>query len=91
MAANEAKADRADTADVYEQLRELREQVEALMRERVPPILSEAVDQAKDAVRHVGDMAHEQTEPLARQVREKPLTAMLIAVAAGFLLGRITR
>jgi hypothetical protein len=37
--------------DALEQIRELREQMEALLRERVPPIITEAANEAKDAVR----------------------------------------
>jgi ElaB/YqjD/DUF883 family membrane-anchored ribosome-binding protein len=91
MAASEAKPDRTDESSAHEQLRELREQVETLMRERVRPVLAEAAEQAQDAAREVRDMAREKSDALANCVREKPLTTVLLAVAAGYLLGRFTR
>ena len=91
MDATEAKAGRAGTADAHEQIRELREQVEKLMRERVTPVLSEAAGRAQDAARKVGDVAHDQTEALTKQVQERPLTSILIAAAAGYLIGRFSR
>jgi ElaB/YqjD/DUF883 family membrane-anchored ribosome-binding protein len=91
MAATEAKAGGVGESDAYEQIRELREQVEALMNDRIKPAVSDAIGRAGDAVKHVNDMAHDQSDALAKQVREKPLTSLLIAAAAGYLLGRITR
>jgi ElaB/YqjD/DUF883 family membrane-anchored ribosome-binding protein len=91
MDAVETKAGRTGNADAHDQIRELREQVEALMRERVTPILSEAAGRAQDAARHVGDLAHDQTEAVAKRVQERPLTSILIAAAAGYIVGRITR
>ena len=78
-------------SDANHQLRELREQVEALMRDRITPAVTDAIGRAGDAARQVGDMAQDKSDALAKQVRERPLTSLLIVGAAGFLLGRITR
>jgi ElaB/YqjD/DUF883 family membrane-anchored ribosome-binding protein len=91
MDSTDTYADRAHKADAEEQIRELREQVEALMRDRVTPVVADAVGRAGETVRQVTDSVTDKTDALAAQVRDKPLTAMAIAIAAGFLIGRITR
>jgi ElaB/YqjD/DUF883 family membrane-anchored ribosome-binding protein len=91
MAATEAKADRAGESSAHEQIRELREQVEALMRDRITPAVTDAIDRAGDAVHRVGDMAHDKREALSKNVREQPLTSILIAAAVGYIIGRLTR
>ena len=78
-------------ANAQEQIRQLRSQVDSLMRERVTPMLSDAAGRAQDAARHAQDMAADQVEALSGQVREMPMTAILIAAAAGFLVGRLAR
>ena len=91
MAATEARTDRNGAADTHEQIRDLREQVEALMRERVTPVLTGAADRAEAVAHRIGDMAHDKTDAVARRVQEAPLTALLIAAAAGYIIGRVTR
>jgi ElaB/YqjD/DUF883 family membrane-anchored ribosome-binding protein len=78
-------------SDAREQLRQLRDQVESLMRERVSPALSDAAARAQNTARQAREMADEQTEALAKQVRDRPIAAVLIAAAAGYLIGRATR
>ncbi len=78
-------------ADAREQIRQLRDQVDGLMRERAGPALSGAASRAQDAARHARDVASEQTEALSSRVREMPIAAVLIAAAAGYLIGRLTR
>ena len=87
----DATETRTGKADTHQEIRELREQVEALMRERVTPILSEAAGRAQHAARQVGDIAQHQTEAVSNKVREWPLTSVLIAAAVGYVVGRITR
>ncbi len=77
--------------DALEQIRELRGQLEALLRERVPPIITEAANEAKDAMRQAGGYVRDETEAVAAKVRERPLTWLIVAASAGYLLGRITR
>jgi len=78
-------------ADAKEQIRQLRDQVDTLMRERVTPALSDAAGRAQDAARHARKAAEDQAEAFSTKVREMPITAVLIAVGAGFLIGRLTR
>jgi ElaB/YqjD/DUF883 family membrane-anchored ribosome-binding protein len=79
------------TADAKAQIKQLRDQVDALMRERVSPMIADAAGRAQDAARHAQDIAHDQVENLSGRVRETPITAVLIAAAVGFLIGRIAR
>lgn len=69
--------------DILSQLTALRDQVSQLA-DRAAPALRDAAGRAQDTVR-------QQSETVAAQVRERPLGAVLIAAAAGYLLGRITR
>ena len=69
-----------EAEDAAAQIARLREQVEALMRERVRPVVAEAAD-----------AMHEHAEAVAGRVREQPLLAVLIAAAVGYVLGRATR
>jgi ElaB/YqjD/DUF883 family membrane-anchored ribosome-binding protein len=78
-------------AEAHAQIRQLRDQVDALMRERVTPALSEAAGRAQDAARHAREAAEHQAEAFSSKVREMPITAVLIAMGAGFLIGRLTR
>ncbi len=87
----DTEAGRIVEPDALEQIRELREQMEALLRERVPPIITEAANEAKDAVRQASGYVRDETEAVAAKVRERPLTWLIVAAGAGYLLGRITR
>ena len=78
-------------ADAQEQIAQLRKQVETLMNERVTPALADAADRASAAARSATDMARDQASAVSGRVREQPLMAILIAGAAGFLIGRLFR
>ncbi len=78
-------------ADAREQIRQLREQVDTLMRERVPNLASDVAGRAQAAAKQARDMAQEQTEALSERVREMPIASVLIAAAAGYLIGRLSR
>lgn len=81
-----------DTAqDAKEQIAQLREQVQSLMSERVTPVLANAAGRAEEYAHQARDMANDQTEMLSEKIRESPVVAILIAVGAGYLLGRIAR
>jgi ElaB/YqjD/DUF883 family membrane-anchored ribosome-binding protein len=86
-------ADRiGDTAgDARDQIRQLRDQVDSLMRERVTPMISDAAGRAQDAARQARSMAEDQAEAFSGRVKERPITAVLIAAAAGYLIGRLSR
>ena len=77
--------------DAQAQIRQLRDQVDSLMRERVGPTMSGLGERAQDAARQARDMAHDQTEALSSRVREMPIASILIAAAAGYLIGRLSR
>jgi ElaB/YqjD/DUF883 family membrane-anchored ribosome-binding protein len=78
-------------AEAQAQIRQLRDQVDALMRERVTPALSDAAGRAQEAARQAREAAEHQAEAFQSKVREMPITAVLIAMGAGFLIGRLTR
>lgn len=81
-----------DTAqDAREQIAQLKEQVQSLMNDRVSPALSNAAGQAQEYARKAYDTASGQTEMLSEKVRDQPVAALLLAAAAGYLLGRIAR
>ena len=75
-------ADKDD--DPLSQIARLRQQLDALMRDKAIPAAETAVNEAANAMRG-------QAEALATTVRAQPLTAILIAAAIGFLLGRAAR
>jgi len=77
--------------DATAQIARLREQVEALMKERVTPVLAEAAGRAETAMYGAAGVVRDQAEAVSGRVREAPLTAVLIAAAIGFLLGRAMR
>lgn len=81
----------SDTEDTTAQIARLREQVEALMKDRVTPALTDAAGRAKSAVYSAAGAVHEQAEAVSDKVREQPLLAVLIAAAIGYVLGRATR
>ena len=73
--------------DTTEQLARLREQVEALMRDRVTPALTEVAGRAESAMGAV----RTQADAVSGRVRDQPLSAVLVAAAIGFALGRVLR
>jgi ElaB/YqjD/DUF883 family membrane-anchored ribosome-binding protein len=79
------------SSDANTQLRELRGQVDQLMRERVSPMVSEAADRAQDYAKQAGEFSREKAEAFSSQVREMPIAAVLVAAAAGYLIGRLAR
>jgi ElaB/YqjD/DUF883 family membrane-anchored ribosome-binding protein len=99
MPVAEARVGRTpEESSALEQIRELREQVETLVRERARSMMSgaadrasEAVHRAEDAARRMGSLAQDQTEVLSKTVQDRPLTSVLIAAAAGYLVGRLMR
>jgi hypothetical protein len=79
------------TGDAAEQIARLREQVETLMRDRVSPAVAAAAERAQSAMHGAADTMREQVETLSGKVREQPVLAIVIALAAGYVLGRATR
>ena len=80
-----------DMEQTNDQIARLRAQVEALMKDRVTPAVTEAAGRAESAVYGAADAVRGQAEAMSGRVREQPLLAVLIAAAVGFALGRISR
>lgn len=79
------------SSDANEQIRELRDQVDHLMRQRITPAVSDAAGRAQDYARQASDFSREQAQAFSSQVREMPIASVLVAAAAGYLLGRLAR
>jgi ElaB/YqjD/DUF883 family membrane-anchored ribosome-binding protein len=79
------------TEDATTQIARLREQVEALMKDRVTPAVADAAGRAESAVYTAAGAVRDQADAVSGRVREQPLLAVLIAAAAGYVLGRATR
>ncbi|HEY0910830.1 MAG TPA: hypothetical protein VGD75_11420 [Bradyrhizobium sp.] len=79
------------TGDAREQIRQLRDQVDTLMRDRVRPMVADAAERASDAATKARDIAEDQIDAWSDRVSDHPITSVLLAAVAGYLLGRITR
>ncbi|MGA8197042.1 MAG: hypothetical protein WB902_27190 [Acetobacteraceae bacterium] len=77
--------------DATSQIARLREQVEALMKDRVTPAVTEAAGRAEAAMYGAAGKVRDQAEVVSGRVREQPLLAILIAAGVGYVLGRVTR
>ena len=77
-----------DADDPMAQIARLREQVETLMRDKVAPRVNELAEQADASAHDASAALRDRAESLAAHVRAQPLTAILLAAAAGFILGR---
>ena len=75
--------------DAKDELAKLRAQVERLMEERVTPALAGAADQVSDYASRARETIEDQADAISDTVRERPLTAVAIAAAAGYLIGRL--
>jgi ElaB/YqjD/DUF883 family membrane-anchored ribosome-binding protein len=74
-----------------DQIARLRSQVEALMRDRVTPMVTNAAGRAEAALHSASDSVRGQADALSGQVRQQPLAAIAVAAGVGFLIGRIIR
>jgi ElaB/YqjD/DUF883 family membrane-anchored ribosome-binding protein len=61
------------------------------LRGRAGAALGRAGKEAGKLAEDARDLARHETEALARQVQERPLLALAIAGAVGFLIGRLAR
>lgn len=87
---NQAEAGAARVGeDAKDELAKLRAQVERLMEERVTPALAGAADQVSDYAHRVRETIEDQADAISDTVRERPLTTVAIAAAAGYLIGRL--
>ena len=77
--------------DAHAQITALRNQVNSLVGDRVTPALHDAVDRAQSATKQATDYTREQADVVAEQVRGRPLVAIALAGAVGYVLGRFVR
>ena len=77
--------------DAQAQIARLREQVEALMKDRVTPAVTDFAGRAEDAYANASDVVRDQAKAVSGQVREKPLVALAIAAGIGWIIGRVMR
>lgn len=77
--------------DAQEEIRDLRARLDALLADRVEPALHAAAAQAGDAAEHVRQAISDNADQVAAFVRQRPLTALAVALAAGYVLARVTR
>ena len=86
-------ADNATTAinSAEDQIARLRSQVEALMKDRVTPYVTDAAGRAEAALHSASGAVRGQADALSGQVRKQPLISLVVAAGVGFLVGRIIR
>jgi ElaB/YqjD/DUF883 family membrane-anchored ribosome-binding protein len=77
--------------DPVDQIAHLRAQVEALMKDRVTPAVTDMAGRAENVVNSAATMVRDQAQTLSGHVREQPLMAVLVATGIGYLLGRLVR
>ena len=77
--------------DAKAELAQLRAQVESLMKERVNPMLSGIANQAEAAAHQASAEMRHQAARVSDAVQEKPIAALAIAAAAGFVLAQLMR
>ncbi len=67
----------------------LRNQVETLTQDRITPAVTDFASKAGSAVSTATDAVRGQAQVVASQVQERPWTAILIAAAVGWVIGRL--
>jgi ElaB/YqjD/DUF883 family membrane-anchored ribosome-binding protein len=77
--------------DAQSQIAALRKQVNELMSDRVNPALSEAATRAQQMTQQATGYTKQQADVVAEQVRGRPLLAVALAGAVGYVLGRFIR
>lgn len=77
--------------DPTEQIAHLRAQVEALMKDRVTPAVTDMAGRAENVLNNAATMVRDRAQSLSGQVRDQPLISVLVAAGVGYLLGRIVR
>ena len=89
MAQSDDAQDKSESTSA--QIARLREQVEALMRDRITPAVSDFAGRAESAVSSATHAVRDQADAVSDRVREQPLIAILIAAGVGYVLGRASR
>ncbi|MBB2158250.1 hypothetical protein HLH33_18455 [Gluconacetobacter diazotrophicus] len=75
----------------HDELTSLQEQVERLMNAHVTPVLADAADRAEHVVANARELTDHQMKDVTNRVRAKPLVAIAIVAAIGYLAGRASR
>ena len=81
----------AATQDTQAQIAALRQQVNQLLGDRVQPVISDYADRARSAASQATSYTQDQADMVAEQVRGRPLAAVALAGAIGYILGRFIR
>jgi ElaB/YqjD/DUF883 family membrane-anchored ribosome-binding protein len=82
---------RSKLDDAQAQIARLRDQVEALMKDRVSPAMSEFAGRAESAVHTASGAVRDQAQVVSGHVKEQPLIALLVAATVGWIIGRVMR
>ena len=83
--------------DLAEQVAQLRAQLEALQAQvqelidRVGPAVSNMAGRAEEAMQQAKDFTQAKIDAISDDVRERPLTALLLVAGVGYIVGRVTR
>lgn len=77
--------------DAQAQIVRLREQVEALMNDRVTPAVADFAGRAETAVNSARGAVRDQAQVVSGRVKDQPLIAIVVAAAAGWVIGRVMR
>jgi hypothetical protein len=79
---------RGKLADIQSQMGDLRDQVQALTTNRLTPVATDWAGKTGAASRRARSTLVNQTQGFSGQVNERPIVAILIAVTAGWAVGR---
>ena len=77
--------------DAQAQIVRLREQVEALMMDRASPAFADYAGRAESAYNTASGVVRDQAQAMSGRVKDQPLIAIIIAAAAGWIIGRVMR
>ena len=83
--------------DLAEQIAQIRVQLEALQAQvqelidRVGPAVSDMAGRAEEVLQQAKDFTQAKIEAISDDVRERPVTALLLVAGVGYIVGRISR
>jgi ElaB/YqjD/DUF883 family membrane-anchored ribosome-binding protein len=80
---------RGKLEDAQDQIARLREQVESLLKDQVTPAVAAFAGRAENAAQSATASMRDQAKVVSGQVKERPLVAILIAAALGWVIGRV--
>ena len=81
----------AATQDTQAQIAALRDQVNQLLGDRVQPVINDYADRARSVANQATTYTQNQADAVSEQVRGRPLAAIALAGAVGYILGRFIR